>query len=153
MYQILESNDYEKLTHLFFENGLEIEPGIGRPDNVVKCWECVEADSRKLIGGAALEIRNGELVVADMAVNPDYRKAKIGTNLMRTVEEEIEKMGGKEAWLVAKVPMFYIKLGWKIVDREQAPDISKCFSCLKYGKECTPKVMYKSFEDSCADEA
>jgi hypothetical protein len=28
MYQILESDDYATLTYLFYENGLEITPGI-----------------------------------------------------------------------------------------------------------------------------
>lgn len=143
MYVILESNDYEKLTHLFYENGLEVKPGIERPDYVVKCWECKDPLNQKLIGGAAIEIRNGVMVIADIAVDPDYRKEKIGTQLMITMEEEIVKMGGKEAWLVAKEPEFYKKLGWEVVAREQAPDISNCFSCHRYGKDCNPQIMHK----------
>ncbi|MEL7654479.1 MAG: GNAT family N-acetyltransferase [Bacillota bacterium] len=146
MYKIFESNDYEKLTYFFYDNGLEIIPGIKRPDNVVNCWECMDSISHKLIGGAVLEIREGAFVVADVAVDNDYRKENIGTQLMNTIEEEIIKAGGSEAWLVAKIPEFYIKLGWEVVVREQAPDISKCFSCLKYGKECNPQIMYKAFK-------
>lgn len=146
MYQILEGNDYETLTYLFSENGLEITPGIHKPDEVIKFWKCKDPISQRLIGGVALETRSGEFVVADVAVDIEYRKEKIGTQLMKAVEAEIIKMGGKEAWLVAKVPGFYIKLGWEVVAREKAPDISKCFSCLKYGNECNPQVMHKAFQ-------
>lgn len=145
MYIIFESNDYEKLSYFFQNNGLEVEPGIKKPEYVLKCWECEDQTSHKLIGGAAIEKRDGEFVVSDVAVDINYRKGNIGTQLMNTVETEIIHMGGKEAWLVAKVPEFYLKLGWKVVAREKAPDISNCFSCTKYGNECNPEVMHKVF--------
>ncbi|MDD4566002.1 MAG: GNAT family N-acetyltransferase [Eubacteriales bacterium] len=144
MYIISESDDYEKLSCLFNENGLEIDAGIRRPHNVVKCWECRDITSNKLIGGASLEIRSGYFVVADVAVDIDYRKEKIGTQLMSIMEDEIIKQGGSEAWLVGKVPEFYIKIGWEIVDRDQAPNISKCFTCDKFGTECFAEVMRKT---------
>lgn len=145
MYQILESDEYGTLTHLFYENGLEITPGIQRPDNVIKCWECKDTVSQRLIGGASLETRSGAFVVADLAVDIEYRNENIGTQLMEIVEAEIIRLGGTEAWLVGKVPGFYLKLGWEVVAREKAPDISNCFSCSRYGKECNPQVMHKSF--------
>lgn len=143
MVTIRESDDYKKLSYFFHENGLEIEPGIEKPDDLIRCWECYDAERHRLIGGAALEKRNGEFVVSDVAVDAGYRKEKHGTQLMDVVEAEIVKSGGKEAWLVAKVPEFYIKLDWEIVSRDNAPDISKCFSCSKYGKECNPQIMHK----------
>ncbi|MBK5246203.1 MAG: GNAT family N-acetyltransferase [Peptostreptococcaceae bacterium] len=143
MYIINESSDYEKLSRFFFDNGLETETGIERPDNVIKCWECIDSKNSKIIGGASLENRNGEFVVADMAVDIGYRKEKLGTKLMNMLEEEIMKMGGDEAWLVGKTPVFYLKLGWEIVARNQAPEISKCFICSKFGNECNPEIMHK----------
>mgnify|MGYP000846029030 FL=1 len=145
MYTIAENTDYKELTYLFYDNGLEITPGIERPSNVVKCWSCRNSINQDLIGGASLEMRNGHFVVADVAVNIEFRQKKIGTRLMNLIEEEIIKRGGNEAWLVAKAPNLYIKLGWEVVTREQAPDISKCFSCIKYGKECNPQILHKRF--------
>ncbi|HYE67564.1 MAG TPA: GNAT family N-acetyltransferase [Anaerovoracaceae bacterium] len=144
MYQILESNDYETLTYLFSNNGLEITPGINKPDEVIKFWECRDTVSQRLIGGVALETRSGEFVVADLAVNIENRNQNIGTRLMEVVEAEIIRLGGTDAWLVGRVPDFYLKLGWEVVAREKAPEISICFSCLRYGKECNPQVMHKS---------
>jgi drug/metabolite transporter (DMT)-like permease/N-acetylglutamate synthase-like GNAT family acetyltransferase len=144
MYQILESDDYEALTYLFHENGLEITPGIHKPDEVIKFWECKDPDSQRLIGGAALETRSGVFVVADLAVDRDYRNQNIGKQMMDIVEAEIIRRGGSEAWLVGKVPDFYLKLGWEVIAREKAPEISNCFSCSRYGKECNPQVMHKT---------
>jgi N-acetylglutamate synthase-like GNAT family acetyltransferase len=144
MVQILESDGYEALTHLFYRNGLEITPGIQKPEHVIKCWECKDPISQRLIGGASLEIRDGEYVVADLAVETEYRNENIGTQLMEVVEAEIIRMGGTEAWLVGKVPGFYLKLGWEIVAQKDAPDISNCFTCSRYGNECNPQVMHKS---------
>lgn len=146
MYIINECNNYEKLAQFFYDNGLETETGIERPENVIKCWECIDSKNNKLIGGASLEKRNDEFVVADMAVDSDYRKEKLGTKLMNILEEEIIGMGGNEAWLVGKVPVFYLKLGWEIVARGKAPDISKCFTCNKFGNDCYPEIMHKVFE-------
>ncbi|MBK5262604.1 MAG: GNAT family N-acetyltransferase [Peptostreptococcaceae bacterium] len=148
MYIINESSDYEKLSRFFYDNGLEIEPDIERPENVVKCWECIDTKNNKLIGGASLEKRKEEFVVADMAVAGDYRKEKLGTKLMNMLEEEIIEMGGNEAWLVGKAPVFYLKLGWEIVERKNAPEISKCFTCSKFGNECNPEIMHKVFTEN-----
>jgi len=148
MYIINESSDYEKLSRFFYDNGLETEPGIERPERVIKCWECVDSKNNKLIGGASLENLNGEFVVADMAVDCGYRNEKLGTKLMNMVEEEIIKMGGNEAWLVGEVPVFYLKLGWEIVARKQAPNILKCFTCIKFGNKCNPETMHKVFMEN-----
>jgi N-acetylglutamate synthase-like GNAT family acetyltransferase len=145
MYRIRETNDYIQLTYLFYDNGLEIEPGAESEHEVVKCWECVTQKDGALIGGASLEIRAGEYVVADVAVEQQYRGLHIGVELMEKVEEEIKRRGGKRAWLVAKVPGFYTNLGWEIIERREAPDISKCFTCERYGKDCHPQIMRKNF--------
>lgn len=140
---IRESNDYKSLTHLFNENGLEITPGMERPDNVIKCWECKDPVSQRLIGGASLETRDGQFVVADLAVDKEYRNENIGKRLMEIMEAEIISLGGTEAWLVGKVPEYYCKLGWEAIAWEKAPAISNCFTCPKFEKECNPKVMHK----------
>lgn len=145
MYNIIESDNYKKLTYFFHENGLEITPGIERPDRVVKCWECTDPNTNKLIGAAALEIRADVFVVADVAVNKNYRNKNLGKELMKVVEEEIVELNGKEAWLIGKVPDYYLKLGWEVIAREDCPEITKCFTCKQYGVDCHPQVMRKTY--------
>lgn len=145
MFKISECNDYIKLSRFFYDNGLEVEPGMEKPDSVVKCWECINADNHRLVGGASLEIRDSVYVVADVAVDSEYRQSGIGSKLMDIVEEEIVKLGGDEAWLVGKVPGFYSKRGWVSIIRKNAPDISRCFDCEMFGNECKPEIMKKTF--------
>jgi N-acetylglutamate synthase-like GNAT family acetyltransferase len=145
MYIINDCSDYEKLSSFFYENGLEIEPGTKRPDSIINCWKCIDKKTNKLIGGASLEERKGLYVVSDVAVDNGYRGKDIGTKLMNILEEDIIRLGGKEAWLVGKAPGFYLKLGWEAVPREKSPDISKCLTCSKFGNECFPEIMRKTF--------
>ena len=43
--------------------------------------------------------------------------------------------------LVAKVPTFYQKLGFDIISREEATDISHCFTCEQFQVDCFPSIM------------
>lgn len=146
MIPIVESHDYEKLSTFFHANGLEVTPGISMPTRTLKCWECVDGESGALIAAAALEMRGGVFVVADIAVGARYRGLGLGIRLMHLMEEEVMRRGGKEAWLAAKVPAFYEKLGWVAVEREDAPDIADCLRCPQFGNGCEPRVMRKSIK-------
>jgi hypothetical protein len=43
------------------------------PERMLCCWECVDEESGALIAAAALEMRGGVFVVADIAVDARYR--------------------------------------------------------------------------------
>ena len=90
-----------------------------------------------------MEKRDGKFVVADIAVDETYRGQGLGLRLMEIMDKEVQKRGGNEAWLAAKVPDFYRKLGWNSVAIEEAPKISDCLQCLQFGNECTPQIMVK----------
>ena len=144
MYEIIEGNDYISLSAFFYQNGLEVKPKIEKPERVLKYWECKDADG-KLIAGGALETRDSKFVVADIAVDETYRGQGLGLRLMQIMDKEVQKRGGNEAWLAAKVPDFYRKLGWSSVPREEAPEISDCLRCPQFGNECTPQIMVKYY--------
>lgn len=144
MYKITESNDYVSLSAFFYENGLEVKPNIKKPERVLKYWECKDSGG-KLIAGGALEKRDGKFVVAGIAVDEQYRGHGLGLQLMQIMDNEVQKRGGNEAWLAAKVPDFYKKLGWSSVPGEGAPEISDCLRCPQFGNECTPQIMVKYY--------
>jgi len=141
MHQIRLTDDYEKLSTFFHQNGLEVTPGIPMPKRMLCCWECVDEKSGALIAAAALKMRGGVFVVADIAVDARYRGLGLGIRLMRLMEEEVACRGGEEAWLAAKVPRFYEKLGWEAVARKDAPDVSDCLHCPQFGNGCEPRIM------------
>jgi predicted N-acetyltransferase YhbS len=102
----------------------------------------IEIESGRRVGGMALEKRSGEYVLADLAVLEEFRGQKLGIQMVDKAIEELKLMGGEKVLLVAKIPDFYRKWNFKIMKREDAPNISKCMTCEKFNKECFPEVMY-----------
>lgn len=140
--KIVEDKDYKKLSTFWEENGLEIEVLEETPEEVLKAWS-ITGDDGKLIAAAAVERRDHAFVIADLAVDPQFRGQNHAKELMRVAEQEILSAGGKDAWLVGKVPGFYTKLGWVVRGREEAPDISKCLTCEDFQVSCHPQIMHK----------
>jgi len=100
-----------------------------------------ESKSGKRVGGMALEKRADEFVLGDMAVEEGYRRQNLGTIILKKVIEEVKSLDGNRIMLVAKVPGFYKTQGFISIDRETAPNISKCMTCKKFNTDCFPEVM------------
>lgn len=99
------------------------------------------AGRKKLIGGFVLAKREGEFIVDGIAVDPEYRKYKIGKTLLNKGIEETLRLGGKSIYLVARAPEFFKKSGFVTVPREEAPNFFECLTCPQYGVDCHPEVM------------
>lgn len=140
--KIVEDKNYKKLSTFWKENGLEIEVLEKAPEEVIKAWS-ITAEDGQLIAAAAIEHRDNSFVIADLAVAPEFRGQNHAKALMELAEREILNAGGRDAWLVGKVPGFYAKLGWEIRSRDEAPDISKCLTCEDFQVSCHPQIMYK----------
>lgn len=142
MFILLKTDDYKGLTEMFFKNGLEIDVCDEAPEEVIQAWEMIESKTGKRVGGMALEKRSNEYVLADLAVEETYRGKNLGAVMLDKAIDEVKKLGGKEILLVAKIPDFYRKWNFKSMERETAPNISKCMICDKFNVECFPEVMY-----------
>ena len=136
MYRLLKTDDYKGLTEMFFDNGLEIDVCDEAPEEVLQAWEMIEVQSGKRVGGMALEKRSGEYVLADLAVEEPYRGKHLGAQMLDKAIQEVRQMGGEKVLLVAKIPDFYRKWNFESMNREDAPNISKCMTCEKFNKEC-----------------
>ncbi|NLD19050.1 MAG: GNAT family N-acetyltransferase [Clostridiales bacterium] len=143
-FKISETTDYEKLVPFFIENQLEFSEDEPVPTDIVKCWEITEGDGReyvKLIGGFVLAKREGEFIVDGIAIDPKYRKYKLGKALLERGIEETLKQGGERIYLVARAPEFFKKQGFVTVERKDAPNFFECLTCPQYGVDCHPEVM------------
>jgi len=138
-FTISVTEDYEKLVPFFIENELEFSEDEPVPTDLVKCWKIEEGD--KLIGGFVLAKREGEFIVDGIAIDPEWRKCKLGKELLNRGIEETLKLGGKRIYLVARAPEFFRKQGFVTVAREDAPNFFECLTCPQYGKTCHPEVM------------
>ncbi len=141
MYTILETAEYKDLAMLFYRHGLEVSPDEEPPEGLIKLWELIDSDSGKRIGGVKLEKRNGQFVVAAIAVEETHRRMDLGTLMLEKAVSEVRSLCGESVWLVAKVPEFFKSYGFAIVDFSSAPAISKCMTCNQFKVDCFPEVM------------
>ena len=154
---ITTTDDYERLVPFFVANDLEFpdEEDYEVPTDLVQCWKVTEGaqpepdedsaeykiDRHRLIGGFVLAERQGEFIVDGIAVDPEYRKEKLGKALLDLGIAETRKRGGKRIFLVARAPGFFRKSGFVTVPREEAPNFFECLTCPQYGVDCHPEVM------------
>ena len=156
-YVITTTDDYERLVPFFVANDLEFpdEEDYEVPTDLVQCWKVTEGaqpepdedsaeyktDRHRLIGGFVLAERQGEFIVDGIAVDPEYRKEKLGKALLDLGIAETRIRGGKRIFLVARAPGFFRKSGFVTVPREEAPNFFECLTCPQYGVDCHPEVM------------
>lgn len=144
-YRIAVTDDYAKLVPFFIENGLEFteEDAEEVPTDIVKCWEVTADDGgeQRLIGAFVLAKREGEYINDGIAVDPEFRDANLGTELLKLGLEETARLGGERLYLVARAPGFFRKNGFETIPREDAPNFFECLTCPQYGVSCKPEVM------------
>lgn len=157
---ILRSTDeYERLTKFFAENGLEFDGEEEVDTDVIKCWKITQANSADLthikedagegdflVAGCVLALREGKYIIDGIAVDKTLRKFGLGKLLVGKVKDEVKKLGGSEIYLVARAPGFFRTLGFETIDADKAPNFFECKYCPQYGKECHPEIMKLCFD-------
>ena len=142
MYELLETKNFKGMVEMFYRNGLEIALDAEEPAGLVKCWEVIDTESGKRVGGVVLEKRAGEFVIGDVAVESDHRGKGLGTQMIRAAIDEVRSLNGSRVMLTSKVPEYFARLGFSAIESKDAPNISKCMTCGQYNVDCFPKVMY-----------
>lgn len=138
---LTQTEDYDALTDLFMRNGLEFSKEEPVPTDSVKCWKITHGEDQFLAAGLALAKREGEFIIDGIAVEPEYRKMKIGKIILNKAVEEVKALGGNRLFLVARAPEFFRKQGFVTVSREKAPTFFECATCDQYNATCHPEVM------------
>lgn len=137
--------DYFKLVPLFIKSGLEIHEDDPVPAGLITCFEMLDEETGCLVGASGLVHHKDIYIVRCIAVDEKYRGNGYGRKLVEIVLEEAKNHGAKEAWLTAKIPKFYEKFGFEVVDRSVAPRISNCQECKQFHNGCESEIMRITF--------
>ena len=136
-----ETAEYEKLVRFFVANQLEFDGDEEVDTDIVKCFEVVHGAEEALVGAAVLAKREGRYIIDGIAVDPLYRKMKVGNVLLKKVISCVKELGGDALFLVARAPGFFRANGFNAIEPENAPNFFECKYCDQYQVNCHPEVM------------
>jgi N-acetylglutamate synthase-like GNAT family acetyltransferase len=139
---IADTEDYPGLVELFIRNELEYTENEEITTDLVRCFSAI-TEGGELIGGCVLARRERRFICDGIAVDPPYRKSRIGEVMLDMIEDTARGLGGEELYLVARAPGFFAKYDYAEIPKEDAPTFFECFTCPQYGVTCHPKVMKK----------
>lgn len=128
---------------LFMRSNLEIEDDEFARRVFLKGYKA-ETEDGTVIGGCALTVADGHYIINGIAVEPEYRKTHIASEMLSRTMDDARAMGAKEIILVARAPGFFRKNNFVNVPDEEIPQgLFDCLSCPQYQKECFPEIMKK----------
>lgn len=82
-----------------------------------------------------------------MAVVEDCEKQGVCTALVNSAINKIQNEDEESKfYLVAKNSDVFKNIGFSIIQREEAPSFSECFSCPDFQKKCFPEIMVKTLK-------
>ena len=144
-YKIILSMSYKEMIPMFIRNGLEIAEDSEAPEGLLVCVEMIERATEKRVGGASLVYQQDEFIIKTVAIEKEWQGKGLGTTLVEAVIEEAKRRGAKRVYLNAKVPEFYKKIGFVVVQKEDAPAISDCMNCHRYHHGCDSEIMKREW--------
>ena len=147
-YQVILSDHYKEMIPMFIEEGLEMEPDSEEPEGLLTCLEVKDTETGQRLGGASLVYDKDVLILKTVAVKKEFQGRGLGRLLVQRAEAEARKRGAQCLYLNAKVPEFYKKLGFEIIRRDDAPDISDCQNCHRYHNGCESEIMKKEWTNA-----
>lgn len=84
-FKIVHSMNYEEMIPMFIEAGLEMEPNEKRPSGLLECYELIDNNTGKRVGGASLVYTCDEYVIKTVAIEKAYQGKGLGTDLVKTI--------------------------------------------------------------------
>lgn len=143
-YIIKETTEYYPLSVLFHDNGVGVPITEETPDEMIKMWKMEDIETGKLLAAVTFQKRAGVYALGSIAVSPDCRGMGYGTIMQQTLFNEAKSLGISQVWACARVPDYYLKCGWEIMDWDSSPKVDvNCPTCEKLGKTCTPSIVCK----------
>lgn len=142
---IKEFYEHNELVDFYISRGIEFDDDKQYPHPPIFSY-IAEIDNQ-FVGAITVCKENNDFILDEVAVIKEREKQGVCTALVNTVIDRIEKeYGDSKFYLVAKNPEVFKSMGFNIIQREEAPSFSECFSCPDFQKKCFPKIMVKTLE-------
>jgi amino-acid N-acetyltransferase len=135
------TKDYEAVKELAIRAGLDVvDKSV---EDIVAAFGYYIGDS--LMGAAALEREDGQLFLEWVAVDSSIRMRGIGASLVAMVEDEARTHGMKELWAKARIPEFYRRIGFRVLDADETgpKTLEGCVGCPELGTSCHPGIVVR----------
>ena len=146
MVKISPINDPDPIMDLFLRSDLEIQEDEFVERVFLKGYQAEDQEGR-IIGGCALTEMDGHYIINGIAVDPEYRKTGVASEMLSRTLQDAKGMGAGEIILVARAPGFFRKNGFVNVPDEEVPEgLFDCLSCPQYQKQCFPEIMKRSLK-------
>ena len=136
---IKKFNNHDELVNFYISRGIE----NSNPFYFYKpIFSFVAEENNNIVGAITISKDKDNYIMEAVAVSDEGKG--ICRLLVDTVINYIKtEYNGNNLYLVAKNSDIFKNMEFVIIDREDAPDFSRCFTCPKYNKSCFPKIMYR----------
>lgn len=144
-----ETKDADLLIEMFERNEIEVSEDEFSDGftHLIKGFVVFDREAEeKPVGAVALASRLGQTVINGIAVDPEYRREGLASDLLELVMEEARGLGVKTIWIIARAPLFFAARGFQYISQDEVPEgLFHCIECSQYNKICFPKLMKYDF--------
>ena len=142
---IKEFKEHEQLVDFYISRGIEFndDKKFFHPPILSYIAEI----NNNFVGAITICKEGNDFILDEVAVVENYEKQGVCTALVNFAISKIKKeYGESKFYLVAKNPEVFKNMGFNIIQREEAPNFSECFSCPDFQKICFPEIMVKTLK-------
>lgn len=138
--EIKEYKQHNDLIDFYISRGIEF--GEGKQFFHPPLFSYVAKINDLFVGAITICREEDDFILDEVAVVLDREKQGIGTILVNNAINHIKRQyGERKVYLVAKNPAVFKSIGFNIIQRDEAPSFSECFTCPDFQKSCFPEIM------------
>jgi len=139
---IKEISNHDELVDFYISRGIEFNEDKQYFHPPVFSY-IAEIDNA-FVGAITVCKENNDFILDEVAVIKEKENQGICTALVNTAINRIEQeYGDSKFYLVAKNPEVFKNMGFNVIQRDETPSFSECFSCPDFQKKCFPEIMVK----------
>lgn len=142
---IKEFSNHDELVDFYISRGIEFNEDKKYFHPPVFSY-IAEIDNN-FAGAITICKENNDFILDEIAVIKEKENQGICTALVNTAINRIkQEYEDSKFYLVAKNPEVFKSMGFNVIQRDEAPSFSECFSCPDFQKKCFPEIMVKTLK-------